>query len=228
MVDILREVEEDLRRERYQKLWNEYGVYAIGVVAALLLAVAGSFGWRAWVESRQLQASFEYEQAVEAIRESNTEPNRQTLENLALAEASGYGLLARFQEAAALEDAGERPAALAIYQSIYEHRGTGGIEIPQAFKDVARIYAGLTLLGGGAWEAVETALRPLADSQRAGRLMAGEILALAAIEQGYRDDALEFYRRIPDEEDASPYLKERAKALLRLFEYKPEEEEQQQ
>ena len=228
MVDILREVEEDIRRERYQKLWNQYGIYAIGGIVAIMLAVAGGFGWSVWVESRQVEASLAYEEAVSAIRESNTEQHRETLENLALGEASGYGLLARFQEAAALEDAGERPAALAIYQSIYEHRGSGGIEIPQAFKDVARIYAGLTLLGGGAWEAVESALRPLADSDRAGRLLAGEILALAAIEQGYRENALEFYRRIADEEGASPYLKERAKALLTLFDFKPKEEEQQQ
>ena len=42
MSDIFREVEEDVRRERFQKLWKAYGSYAI---AALVLLFAGIGGW---------------------------------------------------------------------------------------------------------------------------------------------------------------------------------------
>jgi len=43
--DIFREVEEDVRRERMQKLWKAYGNYAI-VLLALLFAGIG--GWQFW------------------------------------------------------------------------------------------------------------------------------------------------------------------------------------
>ena len=45
MSDILREVDEELRRERYQKLWERYGIYVVGAALVLVLAVAG---WRGW------------------------------------------------------------------------------------------------------------------------------------------------------------------------------------
>lgn len=228
MVDLIREVEEDLRRERFQKLWNSYGAYAIGLVLLLVLGVSALVGWRAWVESKQIAASENYEAVIRALREDASPENRERLERLAQADASGYGFLALLREAATLEEEGEKAAALAIYQSIYQER-----RVPQSaiiapvFQDIARIYAGLTLLDGGAWEAIESTLRPLADSGRAGHLMAGEILALSALEQGYRQEALTIYRRILENENASPYIKERANALVALFDVEEEEEEEE-
>ena len=219
MVDIFREVEEDLRRERYGKLWNAYGVYAVGAVVLSLLAALGLVGWQRWVESKQVAASQTYESAVLAVQEDNSTERRAHLQHIAEGDASGYGLLARFQEAAALEQAGESAAAVALYQSIYrQRRASQSTEFAPVFQDIARIYAGLALMDDAAWEEMEAVLRPLADSERAGSLLAGEILALSALEQGRREEAFAIYQRILDEEDASPHMQERVKALLALFE----------
>lgn len=226
MVDLIREVEEDLRRERYQKLWHSYGAYAVASILLLVLGVAGLVGWRAWVESKQIAASVTYETVISALQQDDSPENRERLERLAQTDASGYGFLALLREAAALEREGEKAAALAIYQSIYrDRRVPQSATIAPVFQDIARIYAGLTLFDGGAWEAIESTLRPLADSDRPGRLMAGEILALSALEQGYRQEALTIFRRILEDEDASPYIKERANALVTLFDVGQEEEE---
>ena len=45
MSDIIREVDEELRRERIEKLWQRYGVYIVAAAFLIVLAVAG---WRAW------------------------------------------------------------------------------------------------------------------------------------------------------------------------------------
>ena len=219
MADIFREVEEDLRRERYGKLWNAYGAYAIGAVALLLLGGAGLVGWQRWVESKQVAASQLYEGAVAAVLEDNSAERRAHLKRIAEADASGYGLLARFQEAAALEKSGDSAAAVSLYQGIYlDRRAPRGADIAPVFRDIARIYAALALMDAAAWEEMDSVLRPLADSQRAGSLLAGEILALSALEQGRREEAFAIWQRIIDTQDASPHMQERVKALLALFE----------
>ena len=43
--DIFREVDEELKQERYEKLWREYRWYIIGAAVAVVAAVAG---WQAW------------------------------------------------------------------------------------------------------------------------------------------------------------------------------------
>ncbi|MBR46221.1 MAG: hypothetical protein CMM31_07040, partial [Rhodospirillaceae bacterium] len=40
MADIFREVDEDIRHERYEKLWKRYRWWLLGVVVALIAAVA--------------------------------------------------------------------------------------------------------------------------------------------------------------------------------------------
>ena len=42
MSDILREVDEELRRERYQKLWERYGIYVVGAALALVDTASAS------------------------------------------------------------------------------------------------------------------------------------------------------------------------------------------
>ena len=39
----IREIDEELRRERLMKLWERYGAYAVG---AAVLIVAATAGWR--------------------------------------------------------------------------------------------------------------------------------------------------------------------------------------
>ena len=52
MADIFREVDEDLKREQFKRLWDRFGIYAI-IAAVLVVALTG--GWRgylAWEQSR--------------------------------------------------------------------------------------------------------------------------------------------------------------------------------
>jgi hypothetical protein len=45
MSDIIREVDEELRHERYMRLRDRYGLY---LIAAALIVVVGVGGWRAY------------------------------------------------------------------------------------------------------------------------------------------------------------------------------------
>ena len=56
MADIFHEVDEEVRRERLQKLWDRYSIYIIGL-AVLIVAAIGA--WRAyqWWEAKKAAAA---------------------------------------------------------------------------------------------------------------------------------------------------------------------------
>ena len=39
--DLFREIDEELRQERFEKLWQNYGKYVIGAAVAVVLSVGG-------------------------------------------------------------------------------------------------------------------------------------------------------------------------------------------
>jgi hypothetical protein len=46
--DIFQEIDEELRRENFAKLWQRYGVYLVGLAVLVVVAVAAVVGWRAY------------------------------------------------------------------------------------------------------------------------------------------------------------------------------------
>ena len=48
MSDIFREVDEDLRSESYQKLWDKYGRLLIGAAVGVVVVTALWQGWTNW------------------------------------------------------------------------------------------------------------------------------------------------------------------------------------
>ena len=53
MADIFQEIEEDLKRERVEVLWEKYGNWVIGAAVAIVLATAGIKGWGSYQQSVQ-------------------------------------------------------------------------------------------------------------------------------------------------------------------------------
>ena len=53
MGDIFQEVEEEVRRDRYSKLWKDYGGYIIAAAVALVLGTTASVGWQEYTAQRQ-------------------------------------------------------------------------------------------------------------------------------------------------------------------------------
>jgi hypothetical protein len=61
MSDIFQEVEEDVRRERYEQLWKKYGNHVIGAAAVLVIAVGGWQAWTAYDNNQRRAVSDQYE-----------------------------------------------------------------------------------------------------------------------------------------------------------------------
>ncbi|HEY4986280.1 MAG TPA: tetratricopeptide repeat protein, partial [Bradyrhizobium sp.] len=57
MSDIFREVEEEVRRERLEKIWKLYGDYIVAGIALLVIAVAGYELYARYQANQRMQAS---------------------------------------------------------------------------------------------------------------------------------------------------------------------------
>ena len=101
MSDIIREVDEELRHERYKKLWDRFGLYVIGAALIIVLGVAGWRGWE-WYAARQAaESGARFEVALQLATDGKREEAQAAFEAIAENGTAGYRTLARFRAAAA-------------------------------------------------------------------------------------------------------------------------------
>ena len=96
MSDIVQEVEEDVRRERYEQLWNKYGNYVIGAAAVLVVAVGGYQAWTAYDTNQRQQVSDKYEGAQKLVGPGKAADAEAHFADLSQSGYSGYATLSKF------------------------------------------------------------------------------------------------------------------------------------
>jgi len=80
---LIQEVDEDLRREQYLKLWKRYGVYAIAGVVAVVVIVAGWQGWQGWQRDQRDKAAQHYAAALALVEAGKTKDAEDALAKIA-------------------------------------------------------------------------------------------------------------------------------------------------
>ena len=203
MSDIFREVEEDVRRERFQKLWQAYGVYAI---VALVLLFAGIGGWQFW-QRHELQERQKFSDSfLAAQRITNPQTAAGSFADLARTAPKGYRLIAQLSQAGAMFASGQQSGAIDLYKQLAkDDSGTVG--------SVARIRA--------AWALAETApraelielLKPLDQPGNAWRGNAREVLAYADYRAMDTKAALTKFNELALSPEGTEGLRARAKAM---------------
>ena len=203
MSDIFREVEEDVRRERFEKLWKAYGSYAI---AALMLLFAGIAGWQVWQrhelqERQKLSDSF-----IAAQRISNPQAAAGAFVDLARTAPKGYALVAKLSQAGAMFASGQRAGAIDIYKQIAKD-DSGPIG------SVARLRAAWALADSASRAELADLLKPLDQPGNAWRQNAREVLAYADYRSMDTKSALTKYSALALDPESSDGLRARAKAM---------------
>ena len=206
MSDIFREVEEDVRRERFEKLWKQYGDYVIAAVAAVAVGVAGYKLWDRYEYQQRLNASKLFVAAEEAAESGNTAAAAQSFAKLAKSGPAGYATMAKLAQADSLLVSGSRSDAIAIYKSIAENDSS-------AIGSVARIRAAWVMAEFAPKSELETLLAPLSDNTSAWRFLAREVLAYADYRAGAFGAAQSAYQALGAEKDAPDGVRGRANAM---------------
>ena len=203
MSDIFREVEEDVRRERIEKLWKAYGNY---VIALLVLLFAGIGGWQLW-ERHDLQERAKVSDAfVAAQRISNPQAAASAFVDLSRTAPKGYATVARLSEAGAMLASGQGNAAIDLYKQIAAS-DSGSIG------SVARLRAAWALVESASRADLAELLKPLDKPGNAWRENAREVMAYADYRALDAKSALAKYTELSLDPESPDGLRARAKAM---------------
>lgn len=210
--DIFKEVEEDLRAERMSRMAKRYGGLVIGAAVLIVLGAGGYEAWK-WQDAKKTaELSTVFVSAGRfADDPANTDraPARADLQRVIAEGNPAYRSLARLRLAAIVADAGERDAALGLWDTVAGDSGADPL-----LRDVARLHWAMHQLDAGDPAQIEARLAPLTAPGNALRPLAEEAQALLALRQGKRDAARDTLRRLAQDTTAPEGVRGRANGLL--------------
>jgi hypothetical protein len=208
--DIFREVDEEVRRERLQQLWDRHGNLIVALALLIVIAVGGWRGYDWWENRKAAESGAAFEAAV-ALGESGKQAEAQeAFSKLAKEGSSGYRTLARFREAAELAKT-DPAAAVKIYDSLTAESGIG-----RSLQDLAAIRAGLILVDSATPAELATRLEPLTATDRPFRHTARELLALGAWRAGDAAAAKRWFDLIATDVETPAGTRQRIEVLMTL------------
>jgi hypothetical protein len=211
LADIFHEVDEEVRRERLQKLWDRYSIYIIGVAVLLVAGMAAWRGYEWWVAKQAAAAGAQFEQALTLSEQGKHDEAEQAFTKIAGEAPAGYRMLARLRAAAEL--AQTKPAdAVKAYDQIGADASLG-----QTLQDLASLRAAMLLADSAALAEMEKRLAPLTEPGRSFRASARELLALSAWQNHDAAAARKYIDMLTADAETPPGARARAEVLSALI-----------
>ena len=212
VADIFHEVEEELRKDKYNELLRKWGPWALGGAVAIVLAATG---WQAWeyFQNRQSNAmSDRYLEAIAMVGDGELEAADAALASLAEDGSNGYAGLALMQRGDIALQNGDPAAAGYLFEQAAEEFST----VP--FSDLARVKAAMALFDELSLDDLQNRLTEVMEPNRPYRLLAREVIAAKAFAIGDMDRAYTEYSAIADDIDALALpISQRAQAAVGLI-----------
>ena len=206
---LLREVEEELRRERLEKLWKRYGNLFLALSVGLVLAVAGYKGWQYYQRQQAEAAGKAYVEALDLVHAGKTEAAEAALRKLMEGRHAGAAGLARLRLAAMLAKQGKTREALDLYA---QASADESLSLP--YRNAARVRQAWLMVDTASREELAKLLGGLDVAGNPWRTAAREILALAALREGDGKTATKYLEQILSDPETPPDARSRANVLL--------------
>lgn len=210
MTDIFHEIEEDLRRDRFRRLWDRFGIYIILLCVAIIAGAGAWSGYRYW-SLKQAQASgARFETANQLLVDGKAKDAEAALAELAKDGTAGYRVLARFRAAGALSTT-DKAVGVAAYDAL-----AADSSIDSLSRDVARIRAALLLVDTAPLADITQRVQAIAEGNGAMRHSARQILALAQFKAGDFAAANKTAQWMLDDPEVPPGVRNQAQLVKTL------------
>lgn len=183
MVDFIAEVEEELRKDDYNKFLRKYGPLIIGLLIGVVLVVA-FLEWRDYSQERTARAAaYSYLEADTLLQDRNLEAASQAFLELADVAPDGYAGLSLMRAAIIATEQNNEAEAIRLYDA-----ASARFEEPR-HADLAALKATYVVANRGDWGDVEQRASQLAEEGAPYEFLARELIATAALNQGQVDRA---------------------------------------
>lgn len=206
---LLREVDEELRREQMQKLWERYNGVILGGVALILLGV---FGYK-MLETRRISAmeasGADFSAALKLSDNLKADDALKAFEKIAKDGPAGYAALAKLHLAGAHTKAGRTADAIAAYQSVIDAPGSDSL-----LRNFAQLQVAALKLGEADFTEQQNRLTPLTGEDSPFKITARELLGLSAFKAGKFDEARKNFEPLLIDPNASRAIQDRVKIVM--------------
>jgi hypothetical protein len=201
----VREVDENLRRDRLRDFFKENGSWLV-VGLVLFLAACGGIIW--YQQHREQRAEAHVEQLAQIYKNigtGNTSQVPQQLDDLSNASSKAVRATALFTRAAFALQQNDPKLAIATYKSI-----AGDDSLPDAYRNAALIRQTALEFDQLQPQEIVTRLQPLTKAGNPWFGSAGEMTALALIKQGKKTQAGELFAAIAKDKSVPDNIRNRA------------------
>jgi hypothetical protein len=204
---LLREVDEELRRDRMRKLWRQSAPYVIAAAVGVVLLVAGYEGWNWWTKSNSSRSSDQF-YAATAIADGTDLAAAEKALGEVIAQGSGaYPALAQFRHAALLAQQGKIDEAVAAYDALTNTQANSHL------RELALVMGANLLIDKGDVAVVEQRVSGSMVPESPMRNAAREVLGLAQYKAGQLDPAMSTFQAIIDD----PFASQDAQGRVQIF-----------
>lgn len=201
----LREVDENLRRDRARDFAKQYGAW---LIAGVLLFLAAAGGYLFWQNQQAAKAERQVEELAQIYRDIAAGKIGQAparLDTLAAESEEAVRASALFTRAAIAIEQRDTKLALAKYRAVADDG-----DMPQPYRDLALLRLTALEFDGMKPEDVIARLAPLAKPGQPWFGSAGELTGAALLKQGKRDEAGRLFGAIARDTTVPDALRARA------------------
>ena len=210
MADIFSEVEEDVRKERWEQLWKRYGTF---VIAAAMMVVASVAGWQVWERydlSQRQSASLAFNNAINVAEAGNLPQAESEFIRLASEAPAGYARLAEFLDVKTQLAQGKRDEAVTSLRELVADSNP-------LLSAPARLQLAWVLAETAPRDEVEAIIAPLQDGESPWRFAAAEVSAYLNLHHGDRAEAAAAYQALALDPGAAEGLQQRAGTIAQFL-----------
>jgi len=201
----LREVDEEVRKDKAAEFWKRWGIW---LAVALIVGLAAFGGWLYW-NNHQTQAAeneaAELSAVLDALDDGQVEGIDDRLAALSESSRPGIRAAALLTRADVALQTGNTGAAVAQFAAVAADEA-----LPQQFRDLALIRQTATEYPAIGPQAVIDRLSGLTQQGNPWFGSAGELTAIALMAQGKNDEAGALFARMANDETVPETLRTRA------------------
>jgi len=211
VVDFINEVEEELRKDDYNRLLKKYGPI-IGAVLFLIVAGSGFMEYRKYANNKEAQAvSAIYTAADKKLDLGQPDEAVASFVDLGATGPEGYAGLSFMRAAGVRQDQGDLAGAIRHFDQAAEKFTT------PRHKQLAQLKAAYLLADQGAYSDVIARVTPLAETEAPYEFLARELLGYAFSESGDASSAREQFAYLTSIPGVPATVKQRAEQSMALM-----------
>jgi len=208
---ILREIDEELRKDQLHKLWSRFGKILIGVAFVIIISVAGYKAWQYYDLTNRGELGERFASTLELTKKGGGELALNALKDFQAEASHGYKMLANFRAAAVMANGGDRQGAIAAYGKLAKDNSLDII-----YRDLAILLRTIQQMNDSNRDSatLSKSLASLSDDNNPWRYSARELIAIIAKDTGNTAKAHKLFNALIDDKTTPKGIRLRAKELL--------------